>query len=234
MKKFLPTLVEVSLSELKLEGNEIFFGSLRNLETGIRGRDNIPYRCLVNLYSTLGKKQEVYRVWSLCKSKFPRESYGAYYAVISAHIRWGDIQGAEKFYQEWLQSNSTYEPRMGNLLMACYVREEHFEKAKRVFDQMIEAGGRPNSISWEILGWGHTKEGRIHDALSCFREAVFLAKGKNAWKPQPYNVSAFLELCEKEGDMGSKVEFLRLLGELSCFQLSRQHLQVNSGRSHQH
>lgn len=192
---------------------------LRNLETRITGRDNMPFHYLISLYSSLGKKEEVYRIWNLYKSKFPSIPNWGYHAVISALIRLGDIEGADNFYQEWLEIKVNYDPRIGNLLLGWYMHEEPFEKANQFFDEMIEVGGKPNSGSWEILGEGHTKEGRISEALLCFKEAVSLTEGfRRNWKPKPSNVSAFLELCEREGDMGSKDEFVGLLKQLGCFQ----------------
>jgi len=192
---------------------------LINLEARITVQDNMAYRYLMTLYATLGKKEEVYRVWSLYKSKLPRVPNWGYHTVISALLSLGDIEEAEKIYREWLQGKSDYDPRVGNLLMGWYAREEHFEKAKRFFEEMIEAGGRPNSGSWGIIGEAHTKAGRISDTLSCLREAFSLNKGNNnTWKPKASHVSAFLNLCEKEGDTGSKDEFVWLLRELGCFQ----------------
>lgn len=191
---------------------------LINLEARITGRDNKPYYYLISLYATLGKKEEVYRVWSLYKSKLPRVPNWGYHTMISALIRLGEIEEAEKFYQEWLQGKPIFDPRVGNILMGWYAHREPFEKTKYFFDQIIEAGERPDSGSWMILGEAHTKAGRISDALSCFREAFSLSKAKLTFKPKLRSVSAFLELCEKEQDTGSKDEFVELLRELGCFQ----------------
>ena len=186
---------------------------LRNLETNVGWGDNMPYHHLMSLYGTLGKKEEVYRVWGLYKSKFPKVPNWGYHAVISACIRLGDIEGAEKFYQEWFQGMSHYDARIGNLLMGWYAHEEPFEKAKRFFDQMIETGGKPNFNSWEILAEAHTKAGRISDALSCLRIAFSLTEGRRTWEPKLRSIAAFLDLCDREGDTASKDEFVGMLRE---------------------
>jgi len=60
---------------------------LRNVETRICREDTVPYQHLISLYSALGKKEEVYRVWSLYKLKLPRVRYTGYHVMISSLIR---------------------------------------------------------------------------------------------------------------------------------------------------
>lgn len=190
---------------------------LKDLETRITGRDKMPYHYLISLYGSLGNKEEVYRVWNTYKSIFPNIPNWGYHAVISSLIRLGDIEGAEKIYEEWLPIKASYDPKVANLLLGWYVREEPFEKAKSFFDCMVQGGGKPNSGSWEILAEGHIKEGSISEALSCFREAV-LAETPKYWRPKPFNVSAFIGLCEQEGDQTSKEDIVVLLRQLGCLQ----------------
>lgn len=190
---------------------------LKDLEARITGRDRMPYHYLISLYGSIGNKEEVNRVWNTYKSTFSSIPNWGYHAMISALIRLGDIEGAEKMYEEWLPVKTSYDPKVANLLMGWYIREEPFEKAQNFFNSMIEGGAKPNSGSWEILEEGHIKEGRISEALSCFREAMLAETPKN-WYPKPSNVSAFLELCDQEGDNASKEDYIVLLRQLGCLQ----------------
>ncbi|KAH9606592.1 hypothetical protein KSS87_016122 [Heliosperma pusillum] len=183
---------------------------LRDLETRITGRDKMPYHYLISLYGSLGNREEVYRVWNLYRSVIPNIHNWGYHSVISSLIRSGDIEGAEKLYEEWLPVKTSYEPKVGNLLMAWYVKKEPFEKVKGFFDHMIEAGGKPNATSWEILGEAHLKERRISEALACFKEAISEEGGKN-WKLKPSNVNIFLELCDEEDNQAAKEDLIALL-----------------------
>uniref|UniRef100_A0A7C9AIN7 Pentacotripeptide-repeat region of PRORP domain-containing protein n=1 Tax=Opuntia streptacantha TaxID=393608 RepID=A0A7C9AIN7_OPUST len=190
---------------------------LKWLELRITRRDRTPYHSLISLYGSLGNKQEVYRVWNMYKSTFPTMTNWGYHRVISSLIKLGDIEGAEKIYEEWLSMKVSYDPKISNLLMSSYAKEGSFDKIKGFFDHMVKAGGKPNSASWGIFGVAHMKEGRISEALSCFKEAAF-TNGAGNWKPGPTIISAFLELCEKEEDAGSKEIFVGLLRELDCCQ----------------
>ncbi|KAF2312639.1 hypothetical protein GH714_039350 [Hevea brasiliensis] len=176
---------------------------LRRVESRITGRDRIPYHYLLSLYGNVGNREEVYRVWNIYKSNFPNIPNLGYHAIISSLVRMGDIEGAEKIYEEWLPTRTSYDPRIGNLLMGWYVKEGNLDKAESIFDHMAEAGGKPNSSTWEILADGHVREKRISEVLSCFKEA-FLAEGSKRWKPKPVIVSSFFKLCEEEADMSSK------------------------------
>ncbi|KAK9273222.1 hypothetical protein L1049_018029 [Liquidambar formosana] len=186
---------------------------LKKVESRIMGRDRIPYHYLLSLYGGVGNKEEVYRVWNMYQSNFPTIPNLGYHAVISSLVRIGDIEGAGKIYEQWLSVKSTYDPRIGNLIMGWYVKEGIMEKAEDFLDHMIEVGGKPNSSTWEILAEGHIGEKRIPEALSCLKEA-FSAEGSKNWRPKPVNVSAFLKLCEQEAEIDSKETLLGMLSQM--------------------
>lgn len=184
--------------------------SLRRVESRITGRDRVPYHYLLSLYGSVGKKEEVYRVWNLYKSVFPGVTNLGYHAMISSLARIGDIEGMEKIFEEWLSVKSSYDPRIANLMMSWYVKEGNFDKAEAFFNGIIEEGGKPNSTSWEILAEGHIRERRILEALSCLKEA-FAAEGAKSWRPKPVNVINFFKACDEESNMGSKEALVVLL-----------------------
>lgn len=188
---------------------------LRKVESRIRGRDRIPYHYLLSLYGNIGKKEEVYRVWNTYKSVFPSIPNLGYHAIISSLVRIGDIEGAEKLYEEWLSVKSSYDARIGNLLLGWYVKKiGNTDKAQDFFNHMLEVGGKPNSSTWEVLAEGHIGDKRISEALSCFKEA-FKDESSKSWKPKPANVLAFFELCQDADDVASRevlVELLRQSG----------------------
>lgn len=183
---------------------------LKKVETRITVRDRMPYHYLLSLYGGIGKKEEIYRVWELYKSSFPSIPNLGYHAVVSSLVRVDDIEGAEKIYEQWLIVKTSYDPRIGNLLIGWFVKEGILEKAEAFVDHMIEVGGKPNSSTWELLAEGHTRERRIPEALSCWKES-FAADRIKSWKPKPVNVTAFVELCEQEGDTESKEVLVGLL-----------------------
>ncbi|KAL6569271.1 hypothetical protein OROMI_013785 [Orobanche minor] len=189
---------------------------LRKIESQAMGLDRKPYHYLISIYGTAGKKEEVYRIWNIYRASFVNIANFGYYTVISALVRVDDIDGAERIYDEWLSVKSTYDPRVGNLLLNFYVRKGLSEKAKTFFDQMLEIGVKPNSMTWEIVSEDHVRNMRISEALSCLRSAL-LVEGSKSWKPKPANVCLILEIVEKGDDVANKNALLDILRQVGCF-----------------
>ncbi|CAA0842754.1 Pentatricopeptide repeat-containing protein [Striga hermonthica] len=189
---------------------------LKKIEDQITGQNRLPYHHLINLYAAAGKKEEVYRVWSIYRASFVYIPNIAYHDVILALTRLDDIEGAEKMYEEWLSVKSAYDPRVGNVLLSSYVRKGLSEKAKTFFEQMMEIGGKQNSMSWEILSEDHIANMRIPEALSCLKNAAALAEGSRNWKPKPINVSKILKIVEEGDDVAGKESLLEILSEVGC------------------
>ncbi|KAL2478309.1 Pentatricopeptide repeat-containing protein [Forsythia ovata] len=204
---------------------------LKKIETRITGRDRIPYHYLISLYGSLGNKEEVHRVWRIYKATFTTMPNLGYHAVIASLVRLDDVEGAEKIYDEWLLVKSVYDPRIGNLLLSSYVRKGLSEKAETFFDQMIEAGGKPSSMTWEILSEHHIKSRRISDALSCLKNAVS-AGGSRGWRPKPVNVSSILKISEQEADMASKDALLEVLRQVGCLddEVYMSYVSISNGK----
>lgn len=183
---------------------------LRRIESRITGRDRTPYHYLLSLYGGIGSKEEVYRVWNLYKSVFPTVPNLGYHSMLSSLIRLGDIERLESIYEEWQTAKTSYDPRITNLLIGWYVKHGEFSKAETLFNDMVEDGGKPNSVSWEYLAEGHIGERSISKALSCFKEA-FGAEGVKNWRPNPANILSFFKLCKEESDFESKELLVKLL-----------------------
>lgn len=190
---------------------------LRKIESRMTGRDRMPYHYLMSLYGSAGKKEDVYRVWSSYKASFVNIPNVGYHTMISALVRMDDIEGAEEVYDEWLSMRTAYDPRVGNLILSSYVRKGLFQKAESFFDQLIEVGGKPNSMTWEILAEVHIKNSRIPEALSCFQNAASTG-GSKFWRPKPTNVSAILDICEQNGDAATKNALLEVLRQVGCLE----------------
>ncbi|KAI7746024.1 hypothetical protein M8C21_017234, partial [Ambrosia artemisiifolia] len=183
--------------------------SLRKVETLIKNRDRIPYHYLLSHYGGMGKKEEVQRIWESYKAIFPYVPNMGYQAVISSFIRMEDIEESELLYEEWLSMKSTYDPRIGNLLLGWYVKNGFTEKAESFFNEMLKVG-KPNSGTWEIVAEGHIKERRVSDALSCLEKALS-DEGSSFWRPKPANITALYDICEQQNDEKSKEALFEVL-----------------------
>lgn len=190
---------------------------LRKIESRMTGRDRMPYHYLMSLYGSAGKKEDVYRVWNSYKASFVNIPNVGYHTVISALVRMDDIEGGEEIYDEWLSIRTVYDPRVGNLILSSYVKKGLFQKAENFFDQMIEVGGKPNSMTWEILSEVHIQNSRIPEALSCFQSAASTG-GSKFWRPKPANISAILDYSDQRGDIATKEALLEVLRQVGCLE----------------
>ncbi|XP_077244846.1 tetratricopeptide repeat (TPR)-like superfamily protein isoform X2 [Tasmannia lanceolata] len=191
---------------------------LKDVELRLTGRDRIPYNFLLSLYSSIGKKEEVYRVWSCYKSSFPSILNLGYFSMISSLVRLGDIDGAEMIYKEWLSVKTSYDPRICNIFMGWYVRAGLLKKAEDFLAHVREIGGKPNPNTWEILAEGYIRDKQISNALSCMKEAATI-KRSEIWRPRPANIASFLALCEEQADMESVDMILEVLEKGRCLDI---------------
>ncbi|ONK55605.1 uncharacterized protein A4U43_UnF1030 [Asparagus officinalis] len=184
---------------------------LKELELRVTGRDRTPFNYLLGYYSSLGKKQEVYRVWDWYKSSFPNMLNMGYQAMLASLVRINDIDKAEDIYEEWLSTTSNADPRICNILMGWYSRQGLVYKAKALLDRLVEKGGKPKPITWEILAEGYVKDKEISKALSCMKNAASY-NGASNWRPKPGNVANIVALCkemEKMEDVDMLIDVLR-------------------------
>lgn len=196
--------VYIKLGELEKAGE-----CLKMIENKISGRYRIPYHYLLSHYGSIGKKDEVQRIWDTYKTVFQYIPNMGYHAVISAFVRMDEIEEAENLYDEWLSVKTTYDARIGNRLLGWYVRKGHSEKAESFFNEMLETG-KENSSSWEIIGEGHIRNKKIPDAIASFEKALSHEESR-FWKPKPVNVSLFFKLCEQENNEKAKEAMFQIL-----------------------
>ncbi|XP_071719728.1 pentatricopeptide repeat-containing protein At1g02150-like [Rutidosis leptorrhynchoides] len=196
--------IYIKLGELKKAED-----CLKKIETKITGRYRIPYHYLLSHYGSIGKNEEVHRVWETYKTVFQYIPNMGYHAVISAFVRLDDIEEAENLYDEWLSVKTTYDARIGNRLLGWYVRNGYEEKAESFFKEMVETG-KANSSSWEIIGEGFIINRRVSEALDCFEKALSHEESR-FWKPKPTNVSLFFKVCEEQKNEKGKETMFRIL-----------------------
>nr|CAD1844927.1 unnamed protein product [Ananas comosus var. bracteatus] len=187
---------------------------LKEAEIRMTGRDRTPFNYLIGLYTSIGKKEDVYRIWNWYKRSFPTMLNLGYQSMLSALIRLGDLDGAEMIYEEWMSNASNYDPKICNILVGWYARNGFVGKAKEGIDRLIEKGGKPKPITWEVLAEGYINEKQLSEALSCMKEAASY-EGVNNWRPKPANIASLVALCNEKNEAGSRdllAEILRSRG----------------------
>ncbi|PWA80011.1 Pentatricopeptide repeat-containing protein [Artemisia annua] len=137
-------------------------------------------RKIETLITVSVRRKKLKEYGNLTKQSFQYIPNLGYSAVISSFIRMDDIEEAELLYEEWVSMKTSYDPRIGDLLLGWYVRNGLTEKAETFLKEMLNVG-KANSSTCEIVAEGHIKESRISDALSCL-EKVLTEEGLSFWR----------------------------------------------------
>ncbi|KAK8916772.1 Pentatricopeptide repeat-containing protein [Platanthera zijinensis] len=190
---------------------------LTEAEQRMTGRDSAPFNYLLGLYSSIGKRDEVYRIWGRYKSSFPSILNMGYQSMLSSLVKLGDAEGAEKIFKEWLSKTLKLDPRICNIVMRYYLREGLVGHARKILDSFREKGGMPKPLSWEILAEGYLKEKQISEVLSCLEVAASY-KGLRSWSPKPGDVAKIVAVCREQDDKESARLLIDILRRTGCLE----------------
>jgi pentatricopeptide repeat protein len=200
---------------LKLGNSEKAEECLKDAEKRTTGREKKCFHYLMTLYSHLGKKEEVYRIWNWYKATFPMIHNLGYQELLSALIRIGDIEGAELLYEEWASKSYSFDPKTMNILLAWYAKEGLITKAEQTVNRFVEKGGNPKPNTWEILATAYMNDDKISEALSCMEKATAV-KSASKWKPRPTNVETLLASFKEKNDAEGADRLVSVLTSRGC------------------
>ncbi|XVF01435.1 hypothetical protein REPUB_Repub04eG0088900 [Reevesia pubescens] len=174
-------------------------------------RIGIQYDYLLTQYTTLGKKEEVLRLWELYKTNAKVYNKG-YLSMISSLLKLDDIKSAEKIFDEWesqIPQTLTYDIRVPNFLLNAYSRKGLLEKFETFVNRIILKGGKPNFTSWYYFALALLQENEMKKAVEVMKEAILISKPR--WKPSNESLAACLKCLKGEGDMDEAEKFIKLL-----------------------
>ena len=184
---------------------------LRRSEQVIGSKERkIAFEHLLTLYAATGKKDEVYRIWNLCKS-MGRVYNSGYLSVLSSLVKLDDIDGAEKIFKEWESVNTLFDNRIANLLISAYCKKGLLEKALAYVERLINSGKEPDGSIWQCLATHCCMDGQMAKAVETMKKAVLASRP--GWKFNRSTFAACLEYLKKEGDLKAAHEILGLLRE---------------------
>uniref|UniRef100_A0A1J3GFT8 Pentatricopeptide repeat-containing protein, mitochondrial n=1 Tax=Noccaea caerulescens TaxID=107243 RepID=A0A1J3GFT8_NOCCA len=163
------------------------------------------YGVLISLYGTAGKKQEVYRLWSLYKELDGFYNTG-YISVISALLKMDDIEGVEKIMGEWEAGHSLFDARIPHLLITGYCKKGMMDKAEEVAKMVVE-----ETSTWERLALGYKMAGEMEKAVERWKKAIEVSKP--GWRPHQVVLTSCVDYVEGQRDMEGLRNILRLLSE---------------------
>ncbi|CAN0915004.1 Pentatricopeptide repeat-containing protein At2g20710, mitochondrial [Linum grandiflorum] len=162
---------------------------------------------LLTLYSKVGDRDEVYRVWNAYKPS--REPFANQYGcMISSLSKLDDLEGAEKVYEDFVSRCSVVDFRVVNRMLVAYCRRGLIEKAES-FVENAAAGKVSYASTWQILATGYLNGGRMEEAVEMLKRA--LAIGRRDWVPNASVLDPCMEYLEKKRDAEGMEEIAKLL-----------------------
>ncbi|KAM7274434.1 hypothetical protein ACFE04_016300 [Oxalis oulophora] len=133
------------------------------------------YEVLMTLYASAGNKNEVNRIWSLYK-QLGKFFNSGYLNMISSLIKLGDIDGAERIYQEWESNREFNDVRIPNVLIMGFCRNGLLEKAEAYLNKLLEGRNKPNSSTWNHLANGYKVHGQMDKSVEAIKKALLLSE----------------------------------------------------------
>ncbi|WCJ34112.1 Pentatricopeptide repeat-containing protein At2g20710 mitochondrial [Euphorbia peplus] len=191
------------------------FEMLKKAEACLTPNPKFPaYNSLLTEYATIGRKDEVIRVWSLYKN-FIVFNQG-YKCVLKSLAKLGDIETAEEIFDEWeSQDRLAYDMIVPNIMIGAYSRKGLMEKAEAFIDRAISKGGKPNAWTWYYLVEGYLLTEQPQKAVEMMKKAFVISE--TGWKPDMVLFKACLEYLERAGDTEQTKEFANLLQPLQVY-----------------
>ncbi|XP_065863463.1 pentatricopeptide repeat-containing protein At2g20710, mitochondrial-like [Euphorbia lathyris] len=182
------------------------------------------YNCLLIEYATIGRKDEVVRIWSLYK-KYKIYNRG-YKSILKSLAILGDIEMAEEIFGEWESQGLTYDMHIPNAMIRAYSNKGMFEKAEAVIDRAISKGGKPDCWTWYFLATGYLEKDQPEKAVEMMKRAIVICQP--LWKPSTEPLAACLEHLKGVGDMEEAQELIKLLLDKSIISLDIQEKLLNA------
>lgn len=169
-------------------------------------RNKSAFEFLLSLYERTGRKDELYRVWSMFKPSI-RQMDVPYALMITSLAKLDDIEGAERIFEEWESKCTVYDFRVLNRLLVAYCRKGLFDKAESVVNRAV-VGRTPYASTWNVLALGYADHGLMSKAVEMLKKAMLV--GREDWKPNNETLEACLDFLEEQRDAETMEELIRL------------------------
>lgn len=194
-----PISVKASIAKYYIAGghNEKAEAVLKDMEGGDAMETRFARPYFLSLYASLGKADEVSRIWQDCKSK-PRVD-----EALSAIRAWGSLKKfdeAEEAFEALIakfKNSKSLTSKAYNVLLSVYADNKMLEKGKELVKRMGQSHCNAGPLIWDALVQLYCNAGELEGADSILKNAS--SKGKP--KPLYRTYSTVMEEYSKKGDV---------------------------------
>lgn len=151
---------------------------------------------LLSLYSSLGKADDVSRIWKACQSANPntRECL----AAIEAWGKVNKVEEAEAVFQYLLKTWKRSSSLGFSSLLKVYASHKMLAKGKDLVKRMSDSGCRIGPMTWDALVKLYVEAGEVEKADSILHKA---AQQNQQMKPLFNSYMTIMEQYSKRGDV---------------------------------
>ncbi|KAJ6758091.1 hypothetical protein OIU74_027222 [Salix koriyanagi] len=179
---------------------------------------------LLSLYTSVGNKEQLYRVWNLYKTK-GRSLNSSYLCMINSLLKLDDVDGAERIWEEWVSIVKFFDIQIPNVMVSTYSKRGLWEKAEAFVGKIVASGIKIEASTLDRLATGYHVGGQMLKASETINKAISISQP--GWKPNMYTLAACLEYLEGQGDVKKTEDLLKILKE-HCHLSSVSYDRLNS------
>ncbi|XP_057455679.1 pentatricopeptide repeat-containing protein At2g20710, mitochondrial-like [Lotus japonicus] len=174
----------------------------------------VAYESLMIKYAAIGKKDDVYRIWNMCKN-FNNILNSSYISLLTALSRLNDVDGAERIMEKWESGNTRRDIRVPNVMVSIYCKNGLLEKAEAYVGRLLERDSKLDGSIWDRLAGGYYRCKDMDKVVETMKKAILA--GRPGWKAHPFTLAACIEHMKEKGDSDLASEILRMCGERGYF-----------------
>ena len=172
---------------------------LKKSEQLIRGKSKrAAYQSLLTKYAAIGKKDDVYRIWNICKS-LNGSRHSTYISMLMSLSNLNDIDGAETTLEEWESGNTCFDVRIPNGMVSAYCKNGMLEKAEAYVRRLLKRDGKLDGRIWDRLAHGYYKYNDMDKAVLTMKKAMLASP--QGWKPYPFTFAACIDHMKEKRDL---------------------------------
>ncbi|XP_009612936.1 pentatricopeptide repeat-containing protein At4g21705, mitochondrial-like isoform X3 [Nicotiana tabacum] len=201
---------------------------LKKAEAKIDNKEGLGYNYLISVYSRLGNKDEVIRLWFLEKSALKRCINRDYINMLESLVRLDALEEAEQLLKEWETSDNCYDIRVPYIVIIGYIDKKLYEKAETMLEDLSTKGKTLTPNIWGRLAAGYLDKGKFESAVKCIKVALSLKKDSKGWKPDPKVIMKILSLLGENGSANDAESFLSSLRPVVSVNREMYHVLLKS------
>ncbi|KAJ0812163.1 putative tetratricopeptide-like helical domain superfamily [Helianthus annuus] len=177
------------------------FEMLKKSEDYIHGNSKgAAWENLISTYASIGKKDDVYRIWNLYKTSWSKVYNRGYTSIVRALVRLDDIDGAEKVLAEWESQKLSFDFRIPNMLIKAYCTKGLLVKAEAYVDRLVGMGKQPPASTWVLFVTAYTKDKEMEKVVEMLKKCV-VAEDMRGCKLDQDVFTACVEYLKENGDL---------------------------------